>query len=75
MTRRTWQELSPRSRRLIVAGGTVEGLLKVAALVDLARRPAGQVRGAKAAWAAAIVLTGSVGTVPLAYFVWGVRRS
>jgi hypothetical protein len=37
-----WQNLSPRTRRLIVAGGTVEGILKIAALIDLARRPSGQ---------------------------------
>jgi hypothetical protein len=54
--------------------GTVEGVLKIAALVDLARRPKAEVRGSKARWAVAIVLINSLGVVPLAYFVVG-RRS
>ena len=53
--------------------GSVEGALKVAALVDLVRRPAEQVRGSKRAWAAAIVVVNSGGVVPLAYFLRGRR--
>jgi hypothetical protein len=71
---RTWQELSPRTRRLLVAAGAFEGVLKVAALVDLARRPAAQVRGSKTRWALAVTLVNAVGAVPIAYFVWGRRR-
>ena len=66
-----WSELSPRSRRFIVVGGAFETALKVLALVDLKRRPAGRVRGSRAKWAAAIVLVNSVGAVPIAYFVYG----
>jgi hypothetical protein len=73
-SRRRWADLSPRSRKLILFGGAVEGGLKIAALVDLARRPAGQVRGRKWAWAAALVLVNSVGGAPLAYFRFGRRR-
>jgi hypothetical protein len=51
----------------------LEGAVKVAALVDLARRPASQVRGSKAAWATAITLVNSAGAVPLAYFLRGRR--
>jgi dienelactone hydrolase len=40
MVRKRWHELSPRTRRLIVVGGVLEGALKAVALVDLARRPA-----------------------------------
>jgi hypothetical protein len=68
-----WAELSPRTRRLIVVGGAFDGILKLAALVDLARRPPGAVRGTKRRWALAITLTNSFGAVPLAYFVWGRR--
>jgi hypothetical protein len=71
---RKWQSLSPRVRRLLVAGATVEGIIKIAALVDLARRPAGQVRGSKLRWAAAITFINSAGAVPIAYFVRGRRR-
>jgi len=73
-SKRKWSELSPRTRRLIVVGGTVESILKVAALVDLARRPASGVRGSRARWALAVVLVNSVGVVPVAYFVYGRRR-
>lgn len=73
MTRKKWQELSPRTRRLIIVGGVFEGVLKLAALVDLARRPAAEVRGTKVRWALAIVLTNSLGALPIAYFAWGRR--
>ena len=71
MARRRWDELSPRSQRLIMIGAGFEAVLKVAALIDLARRPADEVRGSKARWATAVVLINSVGLVPLAYFAAG----
>ena len=74
MRTKRWNDLSPRARRLIIVGGTVEGIVKVAALVDLARRPPSEIRGSKARWATAIVLVNSVGAVPISYFVLG-RRS
>jgi len=52
----------------------VDALLKIATLVDLARRPANGVRGSKARWAAAVSLINSLGVVPLAYFTWGRKR-
>ena len=73
MARRRWSDLSERSRRWIVAGAVVEGCLKIAALVDLRRRPASGVRGRKAVWAVALVLVNSVGALPLAYFRFGRR--
>lgn len=69
-----WRELSPRTRRLIFIGGAVEAVLKVAALIDLVRRPGDQVQGSKARWATAIVLINSVGLVPIVYFTHGRRR-
>jgi hypothetical protein len=69
-----WNDLSPRTRRLIIVGGTVEGVLKIAALIDLARRPSSQIRGSKAGWAAAITLINSLGAVPITYFTRGRRR-
>jgi hypothetical protein len=74
VARKKWDELSPRTRRLVVVGGAVEGALKIAALVDLARRPPEQVRGSKMAWAAAITVINSMGAVPVAYFTHGRRR-
>jgi hypothetical protein len=56
-----------------MVGGAVDGALRLTALIDLARRPAEQVRGSKKAWAAAILLINSMGAVPLAYFTHGRR--
>jgi hypothetical protein len=60
---------------LVVSASTIEAALKIAALIDLARRPAATVRGSKAAWAASISLVNSLGVVPIAYFLWGRRSS
>ncbi len=73
MPKRRWSDLSERTRRLIIAGAALEGVLKLLALVDLKRRPADQIRGSKARWASAVVLVNSVGAVPLAYFLRGRR--
>jgi hypothetical protein len=73
--RKRWSELSPQTRRLVVITGAFEGVLKLAALVDLARRPGVEVRGPKRRWAIAIVLLNSLGIVPLAYFLVGRRRT
>jgi hypothetical protein len=72
--KKQWQDLSPGARRLIVVLGTLEAVLKVAALVDLARRPASEVRGRKGVWALSIILSNSVGVVPATYLLRG-RRS
>lgn len=74
MAKKKWSELSPGARRFIIIGGTFEGLLKIAALIDLKRRPAAEIRGSKSRWAAAIVLINSVGAVPIAYFIRGRRK-
>jgi hypothetical protein len=71
--KRRWSELSEGQRRFIVIGGVIEGALKIAALVDLARRPATRVNGRKWAWALVLVLVNSVGGAPLAYFLFGRR--
>lgn len=74
VAKKKWQDLSPRTRHLIIAGGAVDGALKIAALTDLARRPKAEVRGSKSAWALAITFVNSVGAVPIVYFVRGRRR-
>ncbi|MHB8221071.1 MAG: hypothetical protein ACYDHU_12235 [Acidimicrobiales bacterium] len=73
--KKRWEELSRRARRLIIIAATLEGVFKFAALIDLARRPADEVRGSKAKWATAIVVVNSVGALPLYYFAWGRRTS
>jgi phospholipase D-like protein len=72
--REKWDALPRRTRRLLVAAGVFEGVLKIAALVDLARRPPEQIRGSKAAWAGAVALINALGAVPVAYFAWGRQK-
>ena len=42
-----WSDLSESSRRLIIAAAIGEAVLKMAVLIDIRRRPASQIRGAK----------------------------
>jgi hypothetical protein len=74
MTRRTevrWADLSDGQRRLLIGAATAEAALKIAALVDMQRRPADQIRGPKAFWRAAMVIN-LIG--PLSYFIVGRKR-
>ena len=71
---RRWSELSERARTWIVLGAITEGILKIAALVDLKRRSAAEVRGRKWVWATAVTLANSAGVVPIGYFLFGRRR-
>ena len=73
--KKRWSELSPRARQLIVVGATLEATVKVAALIDLVRRPAEEIRGSKARWAAGIVFVNSLGVLPVIYFAWGRQPS
>jgi hypothetical protein len=71
---RQWSDLSERTRRLLTLTAVAEGVLKVAALIDLKRRPASQVRGPKWVWATVVTVVSSAGILPIAYFVFGRRR-
>lgn len=68
---RNWSDLNPRTRKLIIAAGAIELSAKVAALIDIKRRPATRIRGPKQFWTAAMAVNG-IG--PLAYFTVGRRR-
>jgi hypothetical protein len=72
--RKQWSELSPRTRRLVGVAAIVEGVLKLAALIDIKRRPASQIRGPKWLWATAVAVISSAGVVPIFYFVVGRRQ-
>jgi hypothetical protein len=69
-----WSDLSKRGRSLLIVGASVEAGLKAAALIDLKRRPASQIRGSKWIWALVIVVINSFGGAPLSYFAFGRRR-
>jgi hypothetical protein len=68
-----WKDLSPRTRALLIAAAVTEAGLKAAALLDLRRRPASEVRGSKRVWAASMIIN-SAGVIPLSYFAFGRRR-
>jgi Phospholipase_D-nuclease N-terminal len=71
MTRRHWSDLSPGQQTGILTLASVQLSLAATAWRDLAVRPAAEVNGRKAVWAALIAVN-FVG--PFAYFRWG-RRS
>jgi hypothetical protein len=70
MSKRSWGELSPLARKFIFVAGLIQVGLLIAAQVDLARRPAGQVVGSKTRWRI-IALLNFIG--PAVYF-WRGRR-
>jgi Phospholipase_D-nuclease N-terminal len=65
-----WNDLTRTQQRLIIALTAVEIALTATALVDLARRPARQVRGPKPLWLLGCFVQ-PVG--PLAYLALGRR--
>jgi hypothetical protein len=69
-----WSDLSERSRKLIIAAGIVDVTLRIAALIDIKRRPASQIRGRKGLWAAVVAVVNSAGVLPVSYFLFGRRR-
>jgi hypothetical protein len=74
MVAQKWSDLSKRSRRLITVAAVAEASLKTAALIDIKRRPASQIRGSKWTWAAVVAIVNSFGAAPLSYFAFGRRR-
>ena len=72
MAKKQWSDLTSGQQRAVVVGGAAEAVLTVAALRDLAHRPAADVRGPKVLWVLAFFIQ-PFG--PLAYFARGRRRS
>ena len=72
--KRRWGDLSEGTRRLIIVTAVAESILKGAAIIDIKRRPADQIRGPKWLWVPVIALVNSAGVVPISYFLFGRRR-
>ncbi len=70
MPKKKWSDLTSGQRRAVSIGGVVETVITVAALNDLAHRPADQIRGSKGAWLLAFFVQ-PFG--PIAYFAMGRR--
>lgn len=67
----SWNDMSPRQRTGVVAATVVQFALLGAALRDLRRRPADEVRGSKSIWTM-VSFINFIG--PLAYFRFGRSR-
>jgi hypothetical protein len=71
--RTPWMELTPRQRQAMLVRGALQVGLLAAALNDLRRRPASQIRGPKPLWLA-ISFANYLGVGPITYFLLGRRR-
>ena len=71
MPKKRWDELSGVQKEAIVLTGAVQLGLLAAVLVDIYRRPAGEIRGGKRLWVAGAFIN-YVG--PISYFLFGRRR-
>lgn len=69
-----WSDLDERTRKLIISMAVAEGILKLAALIDIKRRPANQIRGRKWMWASVVTVVSSAGVIPISYFLFGRRQ-
>jgi len=69
-TNKRWDELTDRQQKSLIVLAGVELILTTVALIDLARRPAEQVRGPKALWALGCFIQ-PIG--PIAYLAGGRR--
>ena len=74
MAARQWSDLDERTRKLIISVAVVEGILKLAALIDIKRRPASQIRGRKWMWASVVTIVSSAGVIPISYFLFERRQ-
>ena len=64
-----------RTRKLLIGLAVAEGILKLAALIDIKRRPASQIRGRKWVWASVVAVVSSAGVIPISYFIFGRRQT
>jgi hypothetical protein len=71
---RTWRTLSRRQRVFASVRGALQLAVLVAALIDLRRRPAAQVRGPKRMWVV-VACVNYLGIGPLIYLLLGRRRT
>jgi hypothetical protein len=74
MPRRRWSDPSERTHRLLITAAIADGALRVAALIEIKRRPASQIRGPKQVWSAAAAIISSAGVLPISDFAFGRRR-
>lgn len=71
MAKKSWSEMTPTQRKVVVAVGIAEVALTTWCARDLKSRPQELVRGPKLLWGPALSVQ-PLG--PIAYLVWGRRR-
>ena len=69
-----WANLTAREKVPFVVRGIVQFALLAAALADIHRRPAEEIKGSKWLWRA-VALVNFMGIGPIAYFVFGRKRT
>ena len=69
--KKRWAEMTGPQRVMTILGTAVQMALFAAAMSDIRRRPAEQIRGSKRVWRAAAFVNYAG---PIAYFLFGRRR-
>jgi hypothetical protein len=69
-----WSDLTTREKAPFVLRGIVQSALLAAALADIYRRPAEEIKGSKWLWSA-VALVNFMGIGPIAYFLFGRKRA
>ena len=72
--KKKWSDLTAREKAPFVVRGIVQFALLAAALADIYRRPAEEIRGTKWLWSAAVFVN-FMGIGPIAYFLFGPKRT
>jgi hypothetical protein len=70
-TKKRWRDRTPTQRAGILLVGSIQLALLVAALTNIRRRPAAEIRGGKRLWTALAFVNG-IG--PITYFTCGRKR-
>jgi hypothetical protein len=71
---KNWSDLTARQKAPFVLRGIVQFALLAAALADIYRRPAVEIRGSKWLWSA-VAFVNFIGIGPIAYFLFGRKRT
>ena len=73
-TSKKWRDLTARQEAPFVLRGIVQFALLAAALADIYRSPAEEIRGGKWLWSA-LAFANFMGTGLIAYFLFGRKRA
>lgn len=69
-----WSDLTAREKAPFMVRGIIQFALLTAALADIYRRPAEEIKGSKWVWSA-VAFVNFMGIGPIAYFLFGRKRA